>query len=299
MYKYLINKTTKHQLKIFLWLILCFLSHRLCTFVYLSDDEIFSWINFLNHLWVASLSDIWISYLFSFFLWPIFYSIYYIEKRFGFHMLSKFINFMIVTLIASALMFHHSYVEFFGHSFHPIHLEYLYDKEFIKANGIGNTSLLSLFTFLSVCLAYILINKMFRSYTLHGIKPNAYFIALLFIFKGSHSLNIHYRGALNIPDQLQMNVAEKFYLETQTTYESKLLPLVDVLSLSKNGDNLSSVDDILYTLAGDIPDDSFSHHLKKYFDQAAEKGKNPGIILIIMESLRKFELEKIHWEIIV
>jgi hypothetical protein len=196
------------------------------------------------------------------------------------------------TLVALLLASHQSYVEFFGFTMMAFHLRYLYDSAFIVANGQ------SLFSWpLAVHLGGLTLVLLLQ----HGLgaKPprpyaHARFIAVLLGLVFLHNRNIHWRVQWFIPENLQMNLLEKLYVQLskakaiEPVNAEERARLLTLMRLPHSAKDFSAfIREVQQAPAGAVH--PISAKLKEEWQRSLENQRKPLIALVLLESLRPAE----------
>jgi len=201
-----------------------FIVHRVLTFRFLayialppspsgkSVAEAFT-VGFMSDWWVASAGGLIIAILSAccLFTFP------------SGHRVLRAIPTAFIGIWGLLLGIHQAYVEFFRHQIIPFHLSYLTDRSFLAANSASGFSLRTAVTY---AIAGIFAWWAWRQSTptqgtspATGARAYAFAFAAMMIISGVglHALNIRNRVQWFIPEQLQMNLVEKFFATVSRT----------------------------------------------------------------------------------
>jgi hypothetical protein len=264
-----------------------FILHRAMTFSMLNADVLTGtrqWSGFF----VGMLSDIWVAGLLAL-LSSGWHRLLLLKLSPGRVQKLRWILFTLVTLILAS---HQSYVEFFGFTMMAFHLRYLYDSAFILANGQSMLSW-SLAVYLGVLILGLLLQNGARE------KPSrpyatAGFIAVLLGILLLHNRNIHWRVQWFIPENLQLNLVEKLYIQlskakaiepVSAEERERLLTLLSLPHSTQDFPGLMR--DVKQNPAG--PVHPISAKLKESWQKAFEARRKPILATLLLESLRPAE----------
>ncbi len=244
-----------------------------------------------NAFLVGSLSDIWIGFILTAVVSIIFFGAKRLGKTPSF--LVQFFFFLIFTGTLSA---HQGYVGFFKFQLEPFHLSYLSDAQFIGSNAASfltsSNAIMTLLVGITAALMYV--RKGHKTQTGKSWVTIAIFAALALI---AHNRNIHYRVQWFVPENLQTNVLESFYLRSKKLGNTvKLLPgdFVTAGGVYNNGLLSETKDRYQSTVfSAALKKQPILHPtapiLKQAFKNQIDSGTNPTVIVVLLESLRPSE----------
>lgn len=274
------------------WLLTSFLVQRAFIFRYLADDNSVSPADVVIQYAVGGLSDIWVSFLLSHLILIFFVGFRQLQKKIL--LLQKYMSvavLLLVGFVASLFSFHHSYVEFFGFTLHPVHLRYFTDLDFLVANGAGDVSFESVMTAVCSFSLFALCYRIFKGLNPSGLQAAGGYLAILLFATSAHSANIIYRDRLELVDTLKMNTFEKLIVELEKDVKIEPLTSEEIsgfFQTSRPGRQL------LYSSVAEVASESVTVGFVNEFREVAkvEMSKPAGVILVIMESLRAFEFPR-------
>jgi hypothetical protein len=202
------RKPTYYQLFYadFLIFAVLFILHRAFTFTAL-NAQVLTGARQWSGFFVGTLSDLWIAGLLAL-LSAAWHGLLGLKFTAGTVQKLRALFFLSAALLLAS---HQSYVEFFGFTMMAFHLRYLYDSAFILANGQ------SLFSWpLAVYLGVLALALLLQSGR-RKESPRRYqgvtFAAVLLTLVILHNRNIHWRVQWFIPENLQVNLLEKLFLQ--------------------------------------------------------------------------------------
>lgn len=243
---------------------------------------------------VGSLSDFWVAQLLA---------IIFALPLIAFSWLSvRFVQFMkifLINLTAFALALHQGYVEFFQFQLEPFHLKYLTDVQFMTSNAasfFSGPNILMMTTGLVISLAPLVR----RPYTLSRACELGIVSAIVLAGIVAHNRNIHLRVQWFVPENLQTNVLETFYLRSKRPQISERLgPAVfrKAMDLYGNGNGSApATSEQFYDrtiFSGSFQANSKLHPIataiQEIFREKIQTKTKPIILIVLLESLRPSE----------
>lgn len=264
-----------------------FILHRAFTFTALNADVLTGARQGSGFI-VGTLSDLWIAGLLALLSagWHLLLGLKFTPG--GVQKL-RALFFLIVTLLLAS---HQSYVEFFGFTMMAFHLRYLYDSAFILANG---QSLFSwpLAFYLGV-LALVLLLQSGRRKERQSRYQGVIFGAVLLTLVILHNRNIHWRVQWFIPENLQVNLLEKLFMQLSKSKaiepvsaeeRERLLTLLRLPHAAKDFPSLMR--QVKENPAG--PLHPVSGKIREHWQASLASQRKPLMAVVLLESLRPAE----------
>ena len=195
----------------FLILLATFLLHRFLTYPLLFGAIEAGSAEATKAFFVGTLSDFWVAYLLALVVG----GVYGVANFFGFPNGARLSMIGLLAFTGAAAAAHVAYIEFFHFQIVPFHLRYLFDPEFVRANGS------SLFTARSLATLggffgfgfLVLWLDLFSRQRPARLPVAMALLTVLALF--AHNRNLHYRVQWFIPENLQVNGFERLYLHAK------------------------------------------------------------------------------------
>ena len=115
----------------FLILLATFLLHRFLTYPLVFGSIEPGTLEGTKAFFVGCLSDVWVAYLWAAVIGLAYGTLSFLGMQNG----ARLVMLMLLTLVGVAAAMHVAYIEFFHFQIVPFHLRYLFDPEFVAANG--------------------------------------------------------------------------------------------------------------------------------------------------------------------
>ncbi len=205
------------------------------------------------------------------------------------------------TVIWGLLMVgHQSYVEFFHHNIMPFHMRYLIDAQFLAANSSSAVNLRGILI-LSVTLIagwWVFLSPSSDVKTQDkGLRRVATdWAIILTVAVALHAVNIRWRVNWFIPNALQVNFIEKFFIDLRI---ARVPPTLTPEELRMLGQDLHAPTDGIRTMdratletlllsdTNAAAPESMALH--SAFESLKAKGEKPIVAVVLMETLRASE----------
>ena len=283
---------TARALNLYLLLAGIFVLHRILAWPFLMAGFEQAHDNFFQIFFIGILSDHWIAMLIATTAWLL-------GLALG-RTASKLIAYALLLATCVVIFVHQPYTQFFHFQAIPYHLTYLSDRDFLRSNSS------SLFTWRSgIVFAASAASLWFYGHSMvfaaYGRRALYSFAAPLFLSAvAGHAMNIHYRVQLFIPENLQMNVFEKLFMELS---KSRIVPKLTTTQVQQLGAHyrrgaassadLSETQLLARIMSHKVSDGTPSPvlvGLKNRFDNHLFKGDKPLMLVVLAESLRTSEV---------
>jgi len=271
----------------FILLAAIFILHRSFTFSMLNNDAL-SGMRQSSGFFVGMLSDLWIAGLLALLTagWH-----RLLAQKLTPGLVQKF-RWTLFTGVTLLLASHQSYVEFFGFTMMAFHLRYLYDSAFILANGQSLFSW-SLLAYLGLLLAVLIFQT-----GLGKRRPSRHatgqFIAVLLGLVLLHNRNIHWRVQWFVPENLQVNLLERLYIQLKNAKaiepvtDDERSRLVGLLRLPASAKDFPGIlREVKENPAG--PVHPIGAKLKEQWQHSLRAKRKPLVAVLLLESLRPAE----------
>lgn len=272
-----------------LWLsfLLLFSAHRFLSWPYLAETPEG---NTLAWFFVGTLSDIWIAFLAMVIgsgLGFISFACFRSQKAYTSTLFICFWTFGIITAL------HQPYVEFFRFQFVPAHFSYLYNPEFIRANGIAGVSPTSMLLALIVVILSIGFMKVPRF--LPEKRGGMAMTALLLFCLLSHNRNIEWRVQWYVPSEMSVHFLERLYFHLKAKgvpeplHPTEQETLHNQLKITQTKESLL-INDVVKPMVKEAPPSPAVTKLTKQYQQQLTTSEPPIILVVLLESHRPAEV---------
>lgn len=276
-------------------LFVLYLTHRLLSLSALSPTELTPLLR-AQALTVGILSDLWVATLVA----TLILLGSALLAALGLPQVARVCRLGVLLLSAIGVGAHQAYVDFYHAQIIPFHLRYLMDPDFLTANGLSLLGLKPFVVFLSmgVTLAILVMGDFLRDRSLRHLATAA--TAIFFVALVGHNRNIHWRVQWFVHDNLQVNVAERLYLQAKssdlpdplTQDEARHLASA-VAADAPTSERTPTADDLLRLITKPAIDTlevrSVGKSIKSRFQAAQAAGRRPMILVVLLESLRPSE----------
>ncbi len=273
----------------FILFALLFSIHRLLTFETLNAEVLTGTLRELQGLLVGLCSDLWIAGLLAVLIAGLFQGLVLCAPP-G---IARAVRMFMFAVIALGLSAHQSYVEYFGFPMMAFHLRYLYDSAFLTANGQSMFEWPLLVYLGALALGFVREHSWIPWPRVS--RAGLIFIASALLLLVVHSRNILWRVQWFIPENLQMNLVEKLYMQLSRNEtidpisEQEKAKLGRLLGVdAESGDFYALLKQIGLSQQPRnlLP---ISRQLHRSWSQAVKKGKKPILAVLLMESMRPAE----------
>ena len=283
---------TARALNLYLLLAGIFVLHRILAWPFLMAGFEQAHDNYFQIFFIGILSDHWIAMLVATTAWLV-------GLTLG-RTVFKFVSYVLLLFTCVVVFAHQPYTQFFHFQVIPYHLTYLSDRDFLRANS---SSLLTwrsgiIFVAAAASLWFYGRSRLFASYGRRALNSLAGPLLLSAI--AGHAMNIHFRVQLFIPENLQMNVFEKLFMELS---KSRIVPKLTTTQIHQltahynRGTAMTSDLSETQLLSRLLSHKVSERHpapvlvnLKNRFDYHLFKGDKPLMLVVLAESLRTSEV---------
>lgn len=289
------TKLLASSLSSFVALVALFAVHRLLSLGHLSSTELSPLLGG-QALLVGLLSDVWVAAISA-------TLIFLVSGAFILAHCPKTARIApLAMLLAYGLAYagHQAYVDFYHAQIAPFHIRYLFDPDFLAANGTSLFGWKSVVVFLGLLMPLIWLFGANVFGKTSAKKLTAYAIALLVLSLFAHNRNIHLRTQWFVQDSLQVNAAEHLYLRYKYASLPKPLSAAEMTQLAETLHNplpkhpdAPTADDLLQLLtkpaADSVAISPLGVALKAEFQRLIAAGERPLALVALLESLRPSE----------
>ena len=281
-------------------LALLFWLHRFLTFTFLADLALpkdtpprsvaeFFLVGMMSDWWVASVGFLLIAVLTG----------SYIVFCSGRSRLMRLLPTAFVGCWGLLLGIHQAYVEFFHHQIIPFHLSYLLDLSFLSANTSSGFNSRTLITYGTTLICGALTWRAMAQENA-WIKNTRWqvLVASIVVLSGLviHALNIRYRVQWFVPEQLQMNLVEKFFATLSKARPAAPLTMADLrfLAFTPQSEDTNPMDRevleqiVLQGRQSSLP--PIEEAIKSAVSERLSAGKPVLALTILMESFRPVDI---------
>lgn len=185
---------------------------------------------------------------------------------------------------------HQGYVEFFGHQILPLHLNYIYDYEFLEANAPTAFAPSSLVTAGFAAFLGLASLRIYRLPKVSTFTLAAIFTSVVVLTTLAHQRNLHYRVQWFVPDQLQMHPWEGLHFQMIHRRVAIDLTAEEFAFMASPEEQSTDYLSILTRPPPALEDlDPLGQALLLKFQALRDQGEKPAIIIALMESQRPAE----------
>lgn len=288
-------KLLASALESFVALLVLYVTHRLLSIGVLSTTELTPLLE-TQTLVVGLLSDVWVATLVA----AIILGVSSLLTVAGLPQAGRIFRLGVLVLSAVMVGAHQAYVDFYRFQIIPFHMRYLLDWDFLTANGLSLLGLKPFVVFLSlfVALGTLIFGDFLRDLSTRRLAIAT--VCVFFVALVCHNRNIHWRVQWFVQDNLQVNVAERLYLQLKTSdLPDPLTPAeANLLATSLSSDahvkgTTPTSEELLRLITKPVRDGAevsqLGTTLKANFAAAEEAGRRPMILVVLLESLRPSE----------